>query len=71
VRDESDARAAKARVSSSGQPAGVLFSSDYPPLRSGYWVVYSGVYDTQAAAAAQAGRLRARWPGAFARKIVG
>jgi eukaryotic-like serine/threonine-protein kinase len=71
VRSESDARAAKARVSSSGQPAGILFSSDYPPLRSGYWVVYSGVYDAQSAAAAQASRLRAKWPGAYARRIVG
>jgi hypothetical protein len=71
VRSQSDARAAKARVSASGQPAGVLFSSDYPPLRSGYWVVYSGVYDTQSAAAAQASRLSAKWPGAYARRIEG
>jgi hypothetical protein len=71
VRSESDARAAKARLAGSGQPAGVLFSSDFPPLRSGYWVVYSGVYGGRQAAVAQAARLRSDYPGAYARRIVG
>ena len=48
VRSESAARAAKSQAPSDGQPAGVLFSSDYSGLRPGYWVVFSGVYDARA-----------------------
>lgn len=71
VRSESDARAAKARLSSSGQPAGVLPSSDYADLRPGYWVLFSGIYDDRSAAIAQATRLRPQFPGAYARMIEG
>jgi hypothetical protein len=71
VRSESDARAAKARLASSGEPAGVLFSSDYPGLRPGYWVVFSGQYPSQSAAAAQARSLRSEFPDAYARRIQG
>jgi hypothetical protein len=49
----------------------VLFSSDFPGLRSGYWVVFSGMYDGRDAALAQAGKLRPQWPGAYARRISG
>ena len=71
VRSESDARAAKARLSSSGQPAGVLLSSDYTDLRPGYWVLFSGTYDDRSAAIAQATQLRPQFPGAYARRIEG
>ncbi len=71
VRSESDARAAKSRVAASGQPAGVLFSSDFPGLRPGYWVVFSGTYPDKAAAAAQASRLSSDFPDAYARRIEG
>ena len=71
VRSESDARAAKSRLSSSGEPAGVLFSSDYPGLRPGYWVVFSGSYPSESAAEAQASALSGRFPGAYARRIEG
>jgi predicted nucleic acid-binding Zn ribbon protein len=71
VRSESDARAAKARVASSGEPAGVLFSSDYPGLRPGYWVVYSGSFPTEPAAEAHARDLTGSWPGAYAKRIEG
>ena len=71
VRSESDARAAKSRLASSGEPAGVLFSSDYPGLRPGYWVVFSGSYSSESAAEAQASALSGRFPGAYARRIEG
>ncbi len=71
VRSESDARAAKARLAGSGEPAGVLFSSDYPGLRPGYWVVFSGSYSSEAAAEAQAQKLSGQFPGGYARRIEG
>jgi len=71
VRSESDARAAKSRVAAEGEPAGVLFSSDFPDLRSGYWVVFSGSYSDRGTAIAQATKLRPDFPGAYARLIEG
>jgi sporulation related protein len=71
VRSESDARAAKARLRAAGEPAGVLDSSDFPDLRPGYWVVFSGRYQDRARAIAQATALRDRFPGAYARRIQG
>jgi hypothetical protein len=71
VRSESAARAAKARLASSGEPAGVLYSSDFPGMRPGYWVVFSGTYASRAQARSQAGALSARFPGAYARRIRG
>lgn len=69
VRNESGARAAASRLQSQGQPGGVLFSTDHPPLRPGYWVVFSGTYDTRSEALAQARALLPRWPGAYPRQI--
>lgn len=71
VRNESDARAAKSRLRGAGDDAGVLFSSDYPDLRAGYWVLFSGTYDGRDTAIAQATRLRPEFPGAYARRISG
>jgi SPOR domain len=71
VRSESDARAAKSRVAASGEPAGVLFSSDFPGLRPGYWVVFSGTFPGRAAAESQANALRSDFPDAYARRIEG
>jgi len=71
VRSESDARAAKGRVQGSGEPAGILFSTDFPGLRAGYWVVYSGMFDGRDEAVAQAVKLRPDFPGAYARRIEG
>ena len=71
VGSESDARAAKSRVAAGGDPAGVLFSSDFPDLRSGYWVLFSGSYSDRASAIAQATKLRSDFPGAYARRIEG
>jgi len=71
TRSESDARSAKERVAKSGDPAGVLFSTDFTGLRPGYWVVFSGTYDSQEAANTQAVKLRPDFPSAYARRIEG
>ncbi len=71
VRSESDARSAKSRVAGGGNPAGVLFSSDHSGLRSGYWVVFSGIYDSRSTAIGQAAKLRPEFPSAYARRIEG
>ncbi|MGD9573812.1 MAG: SPOR domain-containing protein [Thermoleophilia bacterium] len=71
VRSEGDARAAKERVAATGEPAGVLFSSDFPDLQPGYWVVFSGTYQDRGEAIAQATLLRPDFPGAYARQLSG
>lgn len=68
---ESAAQAAKTKLEGEGEQAGVLFSSDFPDLRPGYYVVFSGTYDSQSAAVAQATKLRGQFPGAYARRITG
>ena len=68
---ESAAQAAKTKLEGEGEQAGVLFSSDFPDLRPGYYVVFSGQYDGRSAAVAQATKLRAQFPGAYARQISG
>lgn len=52
------ARATQRRASDAGLDAGVLNSSDYSSLRSGYWVVFSGKFDSQAQAASRQSRAR-------------
>jgi len=69
VTNESSARAAASKLQSQGEPGGVLFSSDHPPLRPGYWVVFSGVYTTKSEALTHARSLLAKWPGAYPRQI--
>ena len=62
------ARAAKA----AGLPrAGVLVSADYPSLRPGYYVVFSGVYPTPAAAAAALAAAHVRgFPDAYVARVT-
>ena len=71
VRSEADARAAKSRVARGGESAGVLFSSDFPDLRPGYWVVFSGRFPDRGDAIARATSLRGDFPGAYARRLSG
>ncbi|MBJ7457402.1 MAG: SPOR domain-containing protein [Thermoleophilia bacterium] len=71
TRSERDARSAKGRVADGGDPAGVLFSSDFSDLRPGYWVVFSGRYGSRDTAIAQAVKLRPEFPTAYARRIEG
>jgi len=62
------ARAARTGV----QQVGVLDSSAYPSLHPGYYVVFSGIYPSQAAAEAALARARAQGFGtAYARQISG
>ena len=69
VTNEASARAAATKLQAQGEPGGVLFSSDHPPLRPGYWVVFSGVYTTKSEALTHARALLPQWPGAYPRRI--
>lgn len=62
------ARAAKA----AGLPeSGVLVSADYPSLRPGYYVVFSGVYSTPAAAASALAAAHVRgFPDAYVARVT-
>lgn len=52
-----------------GLNTGVLNSSDYSSLRPGYWVVFSGQYDTREAAKTAADGIRDKAPQAYPRQI--
>ncbi len=49
--------------------AGLLSSDDYGSLRSGYSVLFSGIYPSSAAAWRAAAAARHDWPGAYARRV--
>jgi len=54
-----------------GVAAGVLNSSQHPTMVPGFWIVFSGRYPSQAAAAAAAAKLRAQGhPRARAREVA-
>ena len=56
----------KARAAGGGE-VGVLDSDDFRSLRKGYWVVFSGQYDSRSAAETAA---EDAGSGAYARRIV-
>jgi hypothetical protein len=60
------------RALSAGLPQpGVLDSSDYSSMRSGYWVAFSGVYDTKAQAESGLNNARGRgFPLAYVRQVA-
>lgn len=61
---------AKARgFQSGGTDVGLLHSNDFSTLRAGYWVVFSGQYDTRKAAQDAAKGLQSPAPGAYARQV--
>jgi len=66
------AAAAKATEARSGglRRVGVLDSSRYASLHPGYYVVFTGVFDTEAEAASALQRARAVFPAAYQREIV-
>jgi hypothetical protein len=68
-RSAADATAQEAK--NRGLPeVGVLLSSNYSSLRSGYWVTFSGVYDTKSEAVADLPDARAEgYPLAYVREI--
>ena len=67
---EADAKKRAETFNGAGQPAGVLHSDEYSSLRAGYWVVFSGVYDTQEDAQKAAEAAQGKAPGAYAREVV-
>jgi len=68
-REAADARASEAR--SSGIPdVGVLNSSRFASLHPGYYVVFSGIFDSQAEATSALPRARSAFPLAYQRQIV-
>lgn len=71
TRSESEARSTADAVAATGEESGVLFSSDYPGLNPGYWVVFSGTFTIRSEAAAHARALAGRYPGAYPREIQG
>ncbi len=70
AKEQSAAQQKKTQLQSDGQPAGILFSSDYSSLNPGYYVVFSGVFSSQSAASAQAAKVRSQFPGAYPRQVV-
>ena len=58
---------AEKKARAAGRGAGVLNSDDFSSLRKGYWVVFSGQYDDQAAAQAAA---EGKGGDAYARRVV-
>ena len=49
---------------------GVLNSSDYSSLHPGYWVVFSGIFDTIAEARSALDTARGTYPQAYSRQIA-
>ena len=49
---------------------GVLDSSDYSSLHSGYWVVFSGVYNSAQEAESGVDTAKGTYSAAYARQIV-
>ena len=65
--------AAEAKASSyqsQGKSVGILHSNDYSSLNPGYWVVWSGQYDSKSQATSAAKGLQSTAPGAYAREIT-
>jgi hypothetical protein len=68
-RAKADAAAQRARNNGLSQ-VGVLNSSDFSSLRRGYWVTFTGIYDTQQQANAALPNARARgFPLAYVREV--
>jgi hypothetical protein len=68
AKQEADAKARS--FADQGTSVGVLDSDDYASLRGGYWVVFSGQYDTQQQAQDAATGLQSKAPDAYARKVT-
>jgi hypothetical protein len=57
-------------LSSDGTSVGVLQSDDFSSLNEGYWVVFSGTYDSKSAADSALSGLKAKVPEAYVRHVV-
>jgi hypothetical protein len=68
-RSQADAAAQRARSNGLTQ-VGVLNSSNYQSLRPGYWVTFTGIYDTQQQAESNLSNARSRgFPTAYVRPV--
>lgn len=64
-------RAAKKAIAAGGSDVGILDSSDYSSLHPGYYVVFSGVFDTVAEARSALPNVRSRgYAEAYTRRIA-
>jgi ribosomal protein S27AE len=66
---EEPARKRAEELAAGGTSVGVLKSDDYSSLRAGYWVVFSGRYESTEEAQAAAASLGGTAPGAYARLV--
>jgi septal ring-binding cell division protein DamX len=57
-------------LSADGTSVGVLQSDDFSSLNKGYWVVFSGTYDSKSAADSALDGLKAKVPEAYVRHVV-
>lgn len=57
-------------LSRDGTSVGVLHSDDFSSLNDGYWVVFSGTYDSKSAAESALSGLKAKVPEAYVRHVV-
>jgi septal ring-binding cell division protein DamX len=67
---KSAAEAKANELSSDGTSVGVLHSDDFSSLNKGYWVVFSGTYDSKSAAESALDGLKAKVPEAYVRHVV-
>lgn len=67
---ENEARDKAQEFADQGKPVGVLQSDDYSSLRPGFWVVFSGQYETQEEAQTAAEDFGSTAPGAYARRVT-
>jgi hypothetical protein len=69
-RSQADSAAQRA-INNGLTQVGVLNSSDYSSLNPGYWVTFTGIYDTQAQADAALSDARSRgFPTAYTRRVA-
>jgi SPOR domain len=69
--DEPSARSVAREARLAGVDVGVLRSDDYPSLERGFWIVFSGVYRTRAAAERASRRISPAYPGSFPQFVNG
>jgi len=67
---ERDAQTRATQAQSRGVSSGVIDSDDFSSLTSGLWVVFSGIYDTEAQATAHQAEVRGKgYQGAYTRQV--
>jgi hypothetical protein len=63
-------RAAQQAAQQGLTETGVLNSSEYSSLHPGYWVVFSGIYNSESEARSALDTARSSYPQAYARQIT-